>query len=303
MRWLPLAIALFLALMMAGALTGAMTFLSWLPGWIIWPVGLLSLAVAANELAGKPVPFLRWSFLRMMFGMKTLLTEWQVGDGREERVADRVLSTARRGDADDVIRVIDRFGYQESLLINVGDRKGAIVDAALDRCQPRMILELGAYVGYSAIRMARKLPQGGHLYSIEFNEANAGIARRIIDHAGFGDRISVVHGTLGDGGATIGHLESAAGFAAGTVDFVFIDHAKDAYLPDLMLILEKGWLHPGSIVVADNVKVPGAPEYHAYMKAQQGRLWRSEEHKSYVEYQSVIADLVLVSEYLGCRET
>lgn len=299
MRWLALIIALALALAMAGALTGAVTFLSWLPGWIAWPVGLLSVAVAANELAGKPVPFLRWSFLRMMFGMKTLLTEWQVGDGREERVAERVFRTARHGDADDVIRVIDKFGYQESLLINVGDRKGAIVDAALDRCQPRTILELGTYVGYSAIRMARKLPQGGHLYSIEFNEANAEIAGRIIDHAGFGDRISVVHGTLGDGGKTIAHLETAAGFSAGSVDFVFIDHAKDAYLPDLMLILQRHWLHPGSIVVADNVKVPGAPEYHAYMKAQEGKLWRTEAHKSYVEYQSVIADLMLVSEYLG----
>ncbi len=299
MRWVPLVIALALTLIMATALTGAVRFLSWLPGWIIWPVGLLSLAVAANELLGKPVPFLRWSFLRMMIGMKTLLTEWQVGDGREERVAERVLRKARRGDADDVIRVIDNFGYQESLLINVGDRKGAIVDAAVDRRRPGTILELGTYVGYSAIRMARKLPESGHLYSIEFNAANAAIARRIIDHAGLGQRISIVHGTLGDGGKTADYLESTAGFAAGKVDFVFIDHAKDAYLPDLMLILERGWLHPGSLVVADNVKVPGAPEYHAYMKAQEGKLWRTEEHKSYVEYQSVIADLVLVSEYLG----
>ena len=42
------------------------------------------LAVAANDVAGKPVLLLRWSFLRMMLGMRTLTRDWQVGDGREE---------------------------------------------------------------------------------------------------------------------------------------------------------------------------------------------------------------------------
>jgi len=299
MRWIPLFVSLILTLITASALTGAAVLPSWLPHWVLWIVAILSAAVTINELLGKPVPFLRWSFLRMLFGMKTLLTEWQVGDGREERVAKRVLSRARRGDADDVIRIIDNFGYQDSLLINIGDRKGAILDAALERGRPKTILELGTYVGYSAIRMARKLPKQGRVYSIEFNEANAAIARRIIDHAGLSDQIQVVVGTLGDGGQTLDYLESNVGLSAGKVDLVFIDHAKDAYLPDLMLILEKGWLHRGSIVVADNIKVPGAPEYHAYMKQQEGKLWRTREHQSYVEYQSIIADLVLESDYLG----
>ena len=36
---------------------------------------------------GKKVPFLRWSFWRMLIGMKHLLKDWQVGDGREEKAA------------------------------------------------------------------------------------------------------------------------------------------------------------------------------------------------------------------------
>ncbi|MDP6952081.1 MAG: O-methyltransferase [Alphaproteobacteria bacterium] len=235
----------------------------------------------------------------MLFGIKTLLTEWQVGDGREQRVCEKVLNSARRGDPDHVIRTIDDFCYQDSLLINVGYRKGAILDAALERGQPQTILELGCYVGYSAIRMARKLPEGGRLYSIEFNDANAEIARKVIEHAGLSDRIHVIVGTLGDGGETLSRLESEHGLSVGSLDFVFIDHAKDAYLSDLRLILERGWLHPGSIVVADNIKVPGAPDYHAYMKEQEGKLWRSREHKSFAEYQSVIPDLVLESDYVG----
>ncbi len=301
MRRIPLFVSAAIALITAGSLAGIAPLSAWLPlpHWLLWIVALVSAAVAINEILGKPVPFLRWSFLRMLFGIKTLLTEWQVGDGREARVAEKVLSSARRGDADDVVRTIDEFAYQDSLLINVGDKKGAILDAALQRAQPTTILELGAYVGYSAIRMARRLPPEGRLFSVEFNEDNAAIARKIIDHAGLSERIEVVLGTLGDGGQTLGHLESVCGLTAGGLDLVFIDHAKDEYLPDLQRILEKGWLHSGSIVVADNIKVPGAPEYHAYMKAQEGKLWRSKEHKSFAEYQSVIPDMVLESDYIG----
>ena len=125
------------------------------------------------------------------------------------------------------------------------------------------------------------------------------IARKIIDHAGLSDRVQVVFGTLGDGGKTLSYLETACGLSAGKLDFVFIDHAKDVYVSDLQLILQAGWLHRGSVVVADNIKVPGAPEYHAYMKEQEGKLWNSKEHKSFLEYQSVITDIVLESDYLG----
>ncbi len=300
MRWIPLAISVMGTLIAAGMLAGIVPLPTWLqlPYWVVWIVAFLSAVVAVNELLGKPVPFLRWSFLRMFLGMKTLLSEWQVGDGREERVAQKVLNNARRGDVDDVIRTIDDFGYQDSFLINVGDRKGAILDEALERFRPRTILELGTYVGYSAIRMARKLQEEGHLYSVEFSEANADIARKIIDHAGLSDRVQVVVGTLGDGGRTLSYLETVCGLSVGTLDFVFIDHAKEAYLSDLQLILERGWLHHGSIVVADNIKFPGVPEYHAYMKEQEGKLWHSKEHKSHVEYQSIITDIVLESEYL-----
>jgi catechol O-methyltransferase len=258
----------------------------------------LALAVAGNEAAGKPVPFLRWSFLRLVVGMKHLTTEWQVGDGREEAVAAYVAERARKGDVDDVIRVIDEFSRHRSLLINVGDEKGEILDAAVRRAAPKRVLELGTYCGYGAMRLARAAGPGAHVHSVEFNEANADIARRIIDHAGLAGRVTVVVGTLGDGGGTADHL-AAGGLADGGLDFVFLDHAKDAYLPDLHTIEGRGWLHPGSVAVADNVKFPGAPEYRAFMREQEGRTWRTEEHETHVEYQSMLKDLVLESTYLA----
>ena len=246
----------------------------------------------------RKIPFLRWSFWRLVFGMKHLTTQWQVGDGREARLAEYVLARARHGDAVDVIRVIDEFGYNQSILINVGDEKGRILDAAMAKARPARVLELGTYCGYSALRMAIAAPFA-QIVSIEFNAANAEIARRILDHAGVGTRVTIVVGTLGDGGKTIDALRTAHGFGAGSVDLVFIDHAKEAYLPDLQRILEQNWLRPGALVVADNIKFPGAPEYRAYMTENEGERWRTIEHETHLEYQSVIKDLVVVSEYLA----
>ena len=247
--------------------------------------------------AWKRVPFLRWSFLKMLIRMPRLLREWQVGDGREERVARYVLANARSGDVADAIRAVDEFAYNTAFLINVGDEKGAILDAAIERAQPKRILELGTYCGYSALRMAKAAP-GAHIYSVEFNADNAAIARRIFAHAGVDARITVVVGTLGDGGATARTLREQHGFVAGSLDFVFVDHDKNAYLPDLQFIEAQSWLHAGSLVVADNVKTPGAPEYRAYMKQHEGKTWRTVEHEAHLEYQTLIKDLVLVSERL-----
>jgi catechol O-methyltransferase len=252
-----------------------------------------------SEVGGKRLPFLRWSVLRMALGAKNLLTNWQVGDGREEALAQHVAAHARKGDLDGVIRAIDDFCYRHAWMMNVGDEKGEILDRALERARPRRLLELGTYCGYSALRMARVMSAEAHLTSIEFSAANAAIAQRIWQHAGVADRVTVVVGTLGDSGQTIARLESEHGFAKGSLDFVFIDHDKAAYLADLERILARGWLHPGSIAVADNVKVPGAPQYRAYMQAHEGESWRTIEHDTHVEYQSLIKDLVLESEHLG----
>ena len=141
------------------------------------------------------------------------------------------------------------------------------------------------------------------VYSVELAEANAVNARQIWAHAGVADRVTCVVGIIGDGGRTLDALAAEHGFAAGELDFLFLDHDKDAYLTDLQSILDRAWLHPGSIVVADNVKVPGAPKYREYMRRQQGTLWNTIEHKTHLEYQRLVTDLVLESEYLGSKSS
>jgi catechol O-methyltransferase len=253
--------------------------------------------MGVREIVGKRLPFLRWSVVRM--GLSKLTTTWQVGDGREAALMRFVLENARPRDLDDAIRVIDKFAYEESFLINVGDEKGALLDAAVARAKPKKLLELGTYCGYSALRTMRAAPSDARLCTVEFNADNAAIAQRIFDHAGIADRVTIIHGTLGDGGKTATALRDQHGFMEGTLDFAFLDHAKDAYLPDLLLILRERWLRPGAIIVADNIKTPGAPEYRAYMKAQEGLLFHSREHKTHAEYQTLLRDIVLESEYTG----
>lgn len=241
---------------------------------------------------------MRWSVVRMGIGMRSYNSTGQFGDGREAATVDYVLNHARAGDVDDVLTAIDKFAYEKSMLINVGDEKGELLDAAVRRANPAVVLELGTYVGYSAMRIARVAPNA-KVYSVEFSEANAANARRIWAHAGLADQLTCVVGTLGDGGRTLDRLANEYEFVSGTVDFVFVDHDKTAYLTDLLSILDRGWLHPGSIVVADNVGTPGAPKYREYMQQQEGKLWKTIEHKAHIEYQSLLTDLVLESDYLG----
>src|SRR5262249_44841675 len=129
----------------------------------------------------RGIPFLRWSFWRIIFGGKHLTTHWQVGDGREERLAAYVVNHPRRGDAEDAIRFLGEFAYRPSFLINGGAEKGRILAAAVAAARPGCVLELGTYCGYSPLRMAVAAPSA-RIISIEFSPANAAIARRIHQH-------------------------------------------------------------------------------------------------------------------------
>jgi len=105
--------------------------------------------------------------------------------------------------------------------------------------------------------------------------------------AGVADRITCVVGTIGDGGRTLDALANEHGFTAGKLDLLFIDHDKAAY-PDLQSILDRRWLHRGSVVVADNILIPGSPPYREFMNQQQGKLFDTVEHKTHGEYQTLV---------------
>jgi catechol O-methyltransferase len=246
----------------------------------------------------KRLPMLRLSVLRAGIGIRKFNSSGQLGDGREAAAAEYVEAHARSGDIGDVLATIDKFAYEKSFLVNVGDEKGKLLDAAVRRADPRLALELGTYCGYGALRIAAAAPSA-RVVTVELSAANAQVAQRIWIHAGVADRITCIVGTIGDGGRTLDRLQTTHGFAPGTLDLLFIDHDKNAYLADLQAIVGRNWLRKGSVVVADNVGFPGAPDYRAFMREQQGGTWTTVEHRTHVEYQTLMPDLVLESDYLG----
>ena len=198
------------------------------------------------------LPLLRWSAGGWPWAVARSPGPASSATASGGRAAEYVESHARRGDVDDALATIDKFAYEKSMLMNVGDEVYA--DDGVRR--------LSAWTGncgYSALPAIARAAPAAKVFSVEFSAANAEIARRIWSHAGVEDRVTCVVGTIGDGGTTLDALAAEHGFSEGCLDFVFVDHDKNAYLPDLLSILDRGWLHPGAIVVADNVGVPGSP--------------------------------------------
>ncbi len=200
------------------------------------------------------------------------------------RVSDYVAANVPSGDAAGVLAAMDRYAREIAFLINIGPDKGDLVREVFGRVpeNPR-VLELGAFVGYSAILFAMRVGEGGRVVSLEIGEEHAEASRRNVAHAGFADRVEIIQG---DSGATIPTLE-------GPFDVIFLDHWKDLYKRDLQAIEARGLLRPGSIVVADNVGESFNPtEYLEYVRTC-GH-YESEHRLATVEY-STLPDAVEVS--------
>ena len=126
-----------------------------------------------------------------------------------------------------------------------------------------------------------QLPPSGHLYSIELDPLHAAIATKIIEYAGLRDRVTVLVGSLEQ---KLPALRSTHGVTA--IDLLFIDHDKRAYLSDMQRVEASGLLVSGSVVVADNVIYPGAPDYLEHVNGQEGNVYRTVMHwgRGKIEY-------------------
>ena len=107
------------------------------------------------------------------------------------------------------------------------------------------ILEIGTLGGYSTIWLARALPAGGRLVSLELDPDHVKVALANLANAGVADRVEV------QPGPALGSLEKLAVGGLGPFDLVFIDADKpnvSAYI-DWAIRLS----HPGSLIIVDNV--------------------------------------------------
>jgi len=133
---------------------------------------------------------------------------------------------------------------------NVSPTQGKLL-ALLARVQgARAILEIGTLGGYSAIWLARALPAGGHLVTLEADPRHAEVARANIAHAGVSDLVEL---RVGRALETLPHL---AAEGRGPFDLVFIDADKPSnpeYFAWALTLTRRG-----SLIIADNVVRDGA---------------------------------------------
>lgn len=207
---------------------------------------------------------------------------------RVEQALAFARAHARPGDPESVLAALDTFGRERSFLMNVGDRKGEILDAEVRRCRPARALEIGAFCGYSAVRIARLLRGwDGRLVSLEASAENAAVSRAMVELAGLSAWVEVRHTKAEEAIPTLG----------APFDLVFLDHWKDLYLPDLKRLEKHALLKPGSVVVADNVGLFDASAYFAHVRGS-GR-YDSRNVASTVEYRDALPDAVEISTFKG----
>jgi caffeoyl-CoA O-methyltransferase len=128
-------------------------------------------------------------------------------------------------------------------IMQISPEQGALMNLLVRAIGARRALELGTFTGYSAICIARGLPDDGGLVTCDVSEEWAGIARRYFDQAGLTERIDL---RLGPALDTLRAMPADQPF-----DFAFIDADKVGYLDYYEEALRL--LRPGGLAMIDNV--------------------------------------------------
>lgn len=126
--------------------------------------------------------------------------------------------------------------------IHVGPSEAKAIHLLLRLTSAKKVVELGTLAGYSGIWIARALPPGGMLYTIEANPKHAEMAQRHFEAAGLASRVTVL---IGKGVDVLPTLEDKAPF-----DAVFVDADKASY--DVYGRWAARNLRPGGLLVGDN---------------------------------------------------
>jgi len=126
-----------------------------------------------------------------------------------------------------------------------GHVQGRFLEMISRLLQPKRILEIGTFTGYSALCLVKGLSKDGQLHTIELREDDAKLSRTNFDRSSEADKIILHTGNALD---VIPSLKE-------TWDLVFIDADKPGYISYYELVLPM--LRPGGVILADNVLFHG----------------------------------------------
>lgn len=158
-----------------------------------------------------------------------------------EELDDYVVAHSQ--DEPELLQQLNRETYQKILQPRMlsGHYQGRVLSMISKLINPKSILEIGTYTGYSALCLAEGLQKNGQLHTIDINEELFDFQRKYFDKSGLGNQI---HQHLGNALEIIPKIETS-------FDLVFIDADKENYCNYFEIVIDK--LNPGGIILSDNV--------------------------------------------------
>ena len=129
--------------------------------------------------------------------------------------------------------------------IQVSPNQGKLLYLLTKICGASRVLEIGTLGGYSTTWLARALPDGGMITSLELDQTHADVARKNVDRAGVGARVTI---HVGPAEQTLQRLIDQR---VPPFDLIFIDADKPGYAAYLDLSLQLS--RAGTVIIADNL--------------------------------------------------
>lgn len=144
---------------------------------------------------------------------------------------------------DELLKYITRETHAKVLMPRMlsGQLQGKLLELWVKMLQPKVILEIGTYTGYSGICLARGLKEEGKLITLDINDELETMVRGFFQRSGLAHKIDY---RLGNALEIIPTLND-------TFDMVFIDADKANYMEYYNLVIDR--VNPGGIILADNV--------------------------------------------------
>lgn len=146
-------------------------------------------------------------------------------------------------DEPELLKQLTRETHQKILQPRMlsGHYQGRVLSLISKLVNPKNILEIGTYTGYSALCLAEGIQESGELHTIDINEELFDFQRKYFDKSEYGKHI---HQHLGNALEIIPKLNL-------TFDLIFIDADKENYSNYFNVVIDK--LNSGGIILSDNV--------------------------------------------------
>ena len=159
---------------------------------------------------------------------------------------------------------MDQYSGQKEFLIGLGEDKAKKLAEMIASDKPGVFVEIGGYVGYSAVLAGAAMRQynpNAQVWSLELDKDFATIIEEVADFAGLTDIVRIVVGSASESLNAMkadGRIQQP--------DMYLIAHVEDLYVSDFQTIESLGCWKVGAVVIADNVVRPGAPKYREFVR-------------------------------------